>query len=258
MVIAFSNQKGGVGKTTTTLNLGVYLAKLGKKVLLIDIDPQANLTSGIGFTYSKNEKDLPSSKSIYEVLIQKATITEVFVGTRITNLFLVPSSISLAGAEIELVNMMNREGILKKALKEIRTLYDFIFIDCPPSLGIITVNALTAADKVIIPVQCEYYALEGLGQLVETIRLVKNNLNSNLEIGGVAMTMYDIRTKLSEQVIQEVRKFFKAKVFTSMIPRNVRLSEAPSHGKSIAEYDSSSSGAKAYEELAKEIIKRFS
>ncbi|MEI6462809.1 MAG: ParA family protein [bacterium] len=262
MIISFSNQKGGVGKTTTTVNLGVYLALHGKKVLIVDIDPQSNLTSGLGYKEKVNERDenakgeIKKHPTIYNILIDKATISQSFLATRFKNLFLVPSSIDLAGAEIELVSMMNREGLLKKVLDKVKSQYDFILIDCPPSLGLLTINAFSASDKIIIPVQCEYYALEGLGQLVETINLVKNNLNNSLELAGVVMTMYDSRTKLSEQVVNEVREYFGEKVFKTVIPRNVRLSEAPSYGKPIEEYDNTCTGAKAYKEFASEILRR--
>jgi chromosome partitioning protein len=261
-VFVITNQKGGVGKTTTTINLGSYLASEGKKVLLIDLDPQANTTSGVGFTWpaekeitDEESKESPR-KSIYEILIGEKEISEVFVSTNIKNLFLVPSHLSLAGAEIELVNAMSRETILSKAIDKVKDQYDYVFVDCPPSLGILTINALVAADKVIIPVQCEYFALEGLGQLLETIKLVKS-INPALELGGVILTMFDSRTKLSGQVADEVKKYFSELVFESTVPRNVRLSEAPSHGKPINLYDANSAGAIAYQKLAKEFIKRF-
>lgn len=257
MIVAIANQKGGVGKTTTAINLAVYLGKLGKRILLVDLDPQSNLTSGIGFV--SNEDSINPiyeglSKSIYDVLDGKANVKEVFVVTKYENVHLIPASIDLAGAEIELVNTMSRETILKNALEEVKPEYDYIFIDCPPSLGLLTVNALVASSQVFIPVQCEYFALEGLGQLINTIKLIKKRLNSTLEIGGVIMTMYDIRTNLSKQVANELTKFFGGKVFKTIVPRNVRLSEAPSHGKAIIEYDPRSQGALAYESLAREII----
>lgn len=260
-VFVVANQKGGVGKTTTTINLGANLALLGKKTLLIDLDPQANLSSGVGFSrlYDKDSWDNkrePNYKSIYNVLVEGDSIASVFVATNIKNLFLVPSHLSLAGAEIEMVNMMSRELLLKKALSELKEEFDYIIIDCPPSLGLLTINALTAADKVLIPVQCEYFALEGLGQLLETTKLVKS-INPSLTVGGAILTMYDSRTKLSESVVNDVQEFFGDVVFKSIIPRNVRLSEAPSHGKTIVDYDPKSTGAIAYKKLALEFVKRF-
>lgn len=260
MIVSIANQKGGVGKTTTAINLAVYLGIAGKKILLVDLDPQSNLTSGIGFV-SNDSSTNPIyeglSKSVYDVLTDQAKIKEVFVVTKYENVHLVPASIDLAGAEIELVNAMSREGVLKSALEEVADEYDYIFIDCPPSLGLLTVNAMVASEKVLIPVQCEYFALEGLGQLINSINLIKKRLNSTLEIGGVVMTMYDTRTNLSKQVAEELTNFFKDKVFHTIVPRNVRLSEAPSHGKAISEYDPRSFGAKAYEDLAKEVIAKL-
>lgn len=249
---ALTNQKGGVGKTTTAINLGSYLADLGKKVLLIDLDPQANLTSGVGYT----PKDEGKNKTIYDVLNKKAELNSTFYATQINNLYIVPSDISLAGAEIELVNQMAREKILRDSFDNLKENFDYVLIDSPPSLGILTINALVASDMVIVPIQCEYFALEGLGQLIETIKLVKN-INPNLEIGGVLLTMYDSRTKLSKQITEEVREFFKNNVFKTIIPRNVKLSEAPSYGKPINLYDIKSTGADSYRKLAKEFIKRF-
>ena len=248
-VIAIANQKGGVGKTTTSVNLSASLATLGKKTLLIDIDPQGNTTSGLGI--NKGDIDL----CIYDVLIDDEPIENVIIETKVENLSIVPATISLAGAEIELVSAISREVRLKNKLTAIKGNYDFIIIDCPPSLGLLTLNALSAADGVIIPVQCEYYALEGLSQLLSTIRLVQKHLNKDLVIDGVLLTMLDARTNLGIQVIEEVKKYFREKVYQSVIPRNVRLSEAPSHGKPIIVYDERSRGAETYLELAREVIK---
>lgn len=248
-IIAIANQKGGVGKTTTSVNLSACLAFLGKKVLLIDIDPQGNTSSGLGV----RKGDLESC--IYDVLINDEDIKEVIQQSKIDNLYVVPATISLAGAEIELVSTISREVRLKKALQEVKERFDFIIIDCPPSLGLLTINALTAADALIIPVQCEYYALEGLSQLLSTVRLVQKHLNKNLMIDGVLLTMLDARTNLGIQVIDEVKRYFQDKVYHSIIPRNVRLSEAPSHGKPIIIYDAKSRGAELYLEFAREVIK---
>ncbi len=248
-IIAVANQKGGVGKTTTTVNLSAILAKRGKKVMIIDADPQGNATSGLGI-------DKDDVKSLYDVLVNEEPIEETLEETTMENLDVCPSNINLAGAEVELVSLISREYRLKEQLDKIKDEYDYILIDCPPSLGLITLNAFTAADSVLIPVQCEYYALEGLGQLINTINLVKKHLNKSLEIEGAILTMYDIRTNLSNQVVKEVKKYFDDKVFKSVIPRNVKLSEAPSYGMSIVEYDSRSKGSKSYDKLAKEFLKK--
>ena len=247
-VISVANQKGGVGKTTTTVNLSTLLAKKGKKVLLIDTDPQGNATSGLGIT-----KELETS--VYDILVGDTTFEETIQETAIKNLRICPSNISLAGAEVELVSMMSREQRLKVKLDVIKEQFDYILIDCPPSLGLITLNAFTASDSVLIPVQCEYFALEGLGQLLNTVNLVKKHLNKNLEIEGALLTMYDARTNLSNQVVKEVKKYFENKVYKTVIPRNVRLSEAPSYGMPISIYDPKSKGAKAYDKFTKELLK---
>ncbi len=247
-IVSVANQKGGVGKTTTTVNLSTILAKKGRKVLLIDTDPQGNATSGLGV-----EKEV--EKSIYDVLVRDTQIEEVLQDTAIKNLKVCPSNINLAGAEVELVTMMSREQRLKEKLTKVKELFDYILIDCPPSLGLITLNAFTASDSVLIPIQCEYFALEGLGQLLNTVELVKKHLNKSLYIEGALLTMYDIRTNLSNQVVKEVKKHFEDKVYKTVIPRNVRLSEAPSYGMPITVYDPRSKGAKSYEKFAKEFIK---
>lgn len=258
MIFTVSNQKGGVGKTTSALNLATYLAKLGKKVLLIDLDPQANLTSGLGLAEFKgNQADGKKRLTIYDIILGKAELEAGIIPTAEPGLDLVPASIDLAGAEVELVGALSRETILRQSLEPVKDRYDYIIIDCPPSLGLLPINAFVAANFVIIPVQCEYFALEGLSQLMNTINLVKKRLNPGLDLGGVIMTMYDSRTNLSKQVAAEIRNFFKNKVFPEVIPRNVKLSEAPSFGKSILKYDSGSAGAKAYEQLAKDFLNRF-
>jgi chromosome partitioning protein len=247
-IIAIANQKGGVGKSTTAVNLTAYLSYFGYKTLIVDMDPQSNSTSGLGFISDAERK------SIYNIIISGDNINEVAQKTEFSNLFIIPSSIQLAGAEVELVTSMKREYKLREALGKLNESYDYIIIDCPPALGLLTINALSAAREVIIPIQCEYYALEGLGQLMNTIMLVKENLNSELEISGALMTMYDPRIKLSEQVFVEVKKYFPRKVYDTIIPRNVRLSEAPSYGKPILFYDPDCKGALAYKDFTKEVI----
>ena len=247
-IISIANQKGGVGKTTTAINLSTILAKKGKKVLMIDADPQGNATSGVGV-----DKDVETS--VYDLLVNDIEAKDAIQKTEIRNLSICPSNINLAGAEVELVSMMSREYRLKEKLDTIKDDYDYIIIDCPPSLGLITLNSFTASDSVLIPVQCEYYALEGLGQLLNTINLVKKHLNKSLQVEGALLTMYDIRTNLSNQVVKEVKKYFKDNVYKTVIPRNVKLSEAPSYGMPITIYDARSKGAKAYEKFAKEFIK---
>lgn len=247
-IIAVANQKGGVGKTTTNVNLGACLARLGKRVLTVDIDPQGNTTSGLGI-----EKETLET-SVYEVMIDNVPIRQGIVHTMVEGLDLLPSNINLVGAEIEMTSMIAREHILKGCLEEVRSEYDFVLIDCPPSLGLLTLNALTAADKVLVPIQCEFFALEGLSQLINTVGLVSQRLNPSLSMEGVVMTMYDPRTNLSQQVVAEVKKYFQSKVYQTMIPRNVRLGEAPSFGLPIMIYDPNCSGAKAYMSLAQEVI----
>ena len=248
-IIAIANQKGGVGKTTTAVNLGACLADMGKRVLVVDIDPQGNTTSGLGI----DKKTV--GKCVYDVLIGGLPMSEVLQPTRLPTLQVAPSTLDLAGAEIELVSVIAREHRLKKALSEVKGQFDYILIDCPPSLGLLTINALTAADSLLIPIQCEFYALEGLGQLMNTVFLVQANLNPGLKIEGVVLTMFDGRTNLSIQVVEEVKRYFRNKVYRTIIPRNVRLSEAPSHGKPIIIYDPKSKGAEVYSELAKEVAR---
>ena len=247
-VIAVANQKGGVGKTTTAVNLAACLAKEGRKVLLIDSDPQGNATSGLGF----DKRDV--KKCIYDALINEVPMADTLKHTAYENLDVIPATIQLAGAEIELVSLMNREGRLKNALERIKHDYDYVIIDCPPSLGLLTINALTAASSVMIPVQCEFYALEGMTMLMNTIQLVQRNVNPALKLEGVVMTMFDSRTNLAQDVVEEVKKYFKTKMYKTIVPRNVRLSEAPSHGMPVIDYDSKSKGAQVYMELAKEVI----
>ena len=249
-IISVANQKGGVGKTATTVNLGACLAQDGKKVLLIDSDAQGNATSGLGVRKPDVKQD------IYDVLVNEVSIKETIIKTSRENLSIVPATLQLAGAEIELTSMMARESRLKSALAEVSDEYDFILVDCPPSLGHLTINAFTASDAILIPVQCEYYALEGLSQLLNTVRLVQKHFNPGLEIEGVLLTMYDARTNLGAEVVEEVRRYFQEKVYDTIIPRNVRLSEAPSHGKPIIDYDPRSKGAEVYQALAKEVLVR--
>lgn len=249
-IIAIANQKGGVAKTTTAVNLSSSLVEKGKKVLLIDLDPQGNATSGCGILKHR------LSRCIYDVIINEEDINSVVVDTELRNLKVAPARIELAGAEIELVSQMYREGKLATALRPIKDNYDFILIDCPPSLGLLTLNALCAATDVLIPIQCEYYALEGLSLLVNTLDKVKKSINRDLTIIGVLLTMFDARTNLSIQVVDEVKNYFKEKVFRTIIPRNVRLSEAPSHGQPIGLYDSKSRGAEVYRDLAEEVLER--
>ena len=248
-IIAIANQKGGVGKTTTAVNLSAAFGQKGLKTLLVDIDPQGNSSSGVGIDRRKLKK------TVYEVLIGGAELRDVRIRTEFSGLDLVPSSMDLAGAEIELVDLEHRETRLKAALAPVAAEYDYIFIDCPPSLGIITTNALTAADTLLVPIQCEYYALEGLSQLMNTVRRVKRQYNERLGIEGVLLTMYDGRLNLTQQVVEEVKKYFPRKVFASVIPRAVRLSEAPSFGKPIQYFDRASRGAQAYDDLADEILR---
>ena len=247
-ILSIANQKGGVGKTTTSVNLGACLAYIGKRVLLVDIDPQGNATSGVGIEKAEVEQ------CIYDVLVDDVEAKDVIKPTSVENLYTIPATIQLAGAEIELVPTISREVRLKRALDEVRDQFDYIIIDCPPSLGLLTLNALTASDAVLIPVQCEYYALEGLSQLLNTVRLVQKHLNQDLKIEGVLLTMLDARTNLGIQVIEEVKKYFQEKVYKTIIPRNVRLSEAPSHGQAIITYDPRSRGAEVYTDLAKEVV----
>ena len=247
-IIAIANQKGGVGKTTTAINLSACLSEMGQRVLTIDIDPQGNTTSGLGV--DKNEAE----NSVYDLLLEECSIEECIIETEIENQSLIPSNVNLAGAEIELIGVEEKEYILRRETKKVRDQYDFIIIDCPPSLNMLTVNALTAADTVLVPIQCEYYALEGLSQLIRTIELVQERLNPDLEIEGVVFTMYDARTNLSLQVVENVKGYLHQNIYKTISPRNVRLAEAPSHGLPINLYDTKSAGAESYRLLAEEVL----
>lgn len=249
-VLAVVNQKGGVGKSTTSVNLAATLGELGKKILLVDLDPQGNATSGFGLNRGQRER------CVYDALLGEVPVAELIEPVEIEHVFAIPATIQLAGAEIELVSALSRENRLKNILEPVLGDFDYIVVDCPPSLGLLTINALTAADGLLIPIQCEYYALEGLSKLLDSVRLVKTHLNPELEVFGVVMTMYDSRTRLSQQVVEEVRDFFDGKVFETLIPRTVRLSEAPSFGQPITLYDPTGKGAEAYRQLAKEVVSR--
>lgn len=249
-IVSFANQKGGVGKTTTCVNMASFLAVMGKKVLLVDLDPQGNATTGLGFLKESKQKN------IYHSIIGDQPINECIYPTAINGLFILPSSIDLAGLEVEMVYMTEREKVLAKMFDEIKNSYDYIFIDCPPSLGLLTINALTASDSIFIPIQCEFFALEGVTQLMNTVRLVKKHLNKNLSIEGVVLTMRDNRSNLGHQVADEIKQYFADTIYQTSIPRNIRLAEAPSHGEPIYQYDKSCTGAKAYQELAVEFLKR--
>ncbi len=249
-IVSFSNQKGGVGKTTTCVNMAAYIASTGKKVLLIDIDPQGNATTGLGFSKSTLKK------SVYNVLIDDEKVSDNILQTELTGLDVLPSNIDLAGAEVELVYKRSREKVLKNALEEVRSNYDYIFIDCPPSLGLLTINSLAASDSIIIPIQSEYYALEGLSQLMNSITLVKQHLNPNLDVDGVVLTMYDSRSLISKQIAEEIKKFFTKRLFEIVVPRNVRLVEASSYGRPIMMHDPKCTGARAYKALTMEYLSR--
>ena len=249
-IISFSNQKGGVGKTTTCVNMAAYLAQAGKKVLLVDLDPQGNATTGLGFSKGALKK------SVYNVIIEDEAVKDNVLETELERLFLLPANIDLAGAEVDLVYKKNRDKVLRAALTPVKDAFDYILIDCPPSLGLLTINALTAADSAIIPIQSEYYALEGLSQLMNTISLVRQHLNKSLKVEGVVLTMYDGRSLISKQIAAEIKKYFSKKLYEIVIPRNVRLSEAPSHGKPIVLHDPKCMGARAYSALTEEFLKK--
>lgn len=249
-ILSVVNQKGGTAKTTTSVNLAAYIALSGRRVLLLDIDPQGSASSGTGIVKAS------VSKCMYDILINDVSIDEVKQKTSVNGLEIVPATVKLSGSEIELVNMMSREHRLKAAIDKVKNVYDYFIIDCPPSLGLLTLNALAASDSIIVPIQCEFYALEGLSQLTRTIQLVQKHLNPRLSLGGIVLTMYDSRTNLSQQVADEVKKHFKDKVFDTVIPRNVRLSEAPSYGMPISQYDGRSKGADAYRSLAEEVMRK--
>ena len=249
-IISFSNQKGGVGKTTTCVNMAAYLSRAGKKVLLIDLDPQGNATTGLGFSKGSLKK------SVYNVVIEGEDVKDSVLETELEGLYILPSNIDLAGAEVDLVYKKNRDRVLKAALEKVKGVYDYILIDCPPSLGLLTINALSAADSAIIPIQSEYYALEGLSQLMNTISLVRQHLNKSLKVEGVVLTMYDGRSLISKQIAAEIKKYFSKKLYEIVIPRNVRLSEAPSHGKPIVLHDPKCMGARAYAALTEEFLKK--
>ena len=249
-IISFSNQKGGVGKTTTCVNMAAYLARAGKKVLLVDLDPQGNATTGLGFSKGTLKK------SVYNVVIEGEEVKDNVLPTELEGLFILPSNIDLAGAEVDLVYKKNRDRVLRAALEKVKNSFDYILIDCPPSLGLLTINALSAADSAIIPIQSEYYALEGLSQLMNTISLVRQHLNRSLKVEGVVLTMYDGRSLISKQIAAEIKKYFSKKLYEIVIPRNVRLSEAPSHGKPILLHDPKCMGARAYAALTEEFLKK--
>ena len=246
----FVNQKGGVGKTTSAINIGAFLAEAGKSVLLVDFDSQANLSSGVGFSGDE------AKPGVYELISNLASLDAVIKSTAINGLSVIPAGMDLSGAAVELVDQEDRDYYLSRALKPAKDMFDFILIDSPPSLGVLTLNGITAADAVLIPMQCEYFAMEGLTHLLQTVKMIQKNLNPDLEIGGIFFTMYDPRTRLAQQVVKEVSTYFKNKVFSTIVPRNIRLSEAPSHGLPISRYDPNCSGAKAYKSLANEVLER--